>query len=324
VARGSRLMAAVFTGLALVVVAGSSTSVGAPPGPRLGVYVGAHNPGGVRQFEKWLGRDVQYVLDFVPADSWRTIESPGALRKWRSPKDRLVLGVPLMPSKEGGSLEAGATGAYNAHFKRLARNLARWGRKDAILRLGWEFSGGWYPWSVQSDEDAVAFAAYWRQIVHTMRGVSKSLKFDWNPAHGWRPFDIDLAYPGNAYVDYIGLDIYDQGWQPEGTTRQERWLDQVRGEGGLAWHRAFAKEHKKPMSFPEWGLAIREDGQGGGDNALFIERMYNWISHNPVAYHIYFNFDAPDGRHELLTGQFPIGSEVFKKRFGSVAPLPND
>jgi hypothetical protein len=321
VARGSRLSLAVGIGLAVVVAAMSSSGVGKPVGPKLGVYEGPHDIAGVRQFERWLGRDVQYVLDFVPADSWRTIEWPVSLKNWGRSRDRLVLGVPIVPFS-GGSLSEGSAGAYNGHFRQLARNLVRWGREDSILRLGWEFSGGWYPWSVRSDADAVAFAAYWRQIVDTMRSVSKSFKFDWNPAHGWRPFRIALAYPGSAYVDYIGLDIYDQGWQPEGTDALGRWEDQVHGDGGLAWHRSFARARKKPMSFPEWGLAIRDDGKGGGDNAGFVERMHGWISGNNVAYHIYFNFDAPDGRHALFTGQFPAGSEAFKKRFGSAVGIP--
>ena len=103
-----------------------------------------------------------------------------------------------------------------------------------------------------------------------------------------------------------------------------RWNEQVRGVGGLAWHQAFARARNKPTSFPEWGLSIRDDGMGGGDNASFVERMHEWITTHTVAYHIYFNFDAPDGRHSLLTGQFPAGSEAFKRRFGAVDRLAED
>jgi hypothetical protein len=198
----------------------------------------------------------------------------------------------------------------------------RWHRGNAILRLGWEFSGDWFRWKVLSNGDADAFAAYWRPIVTTMREVAPNLEFDWNPSLGPVPWDMSRAYPGDAYVDYIGLDVYDQGWAPGWQDPVLRWNDMLNTAYGLKWHRDFAKAHGKPMTFPEWGLFIRADGHGGGDNPYFIEQMHAWITRNRVAFHIYFNVDAPDGQHSLLNGQFPAGAEMFRKRFGSYTRLP--
>ncbi|PWU18671.1 MAG: hypothetical protein C5B48_14505 [Candidatus Rokuibacteriota bacterium] len=283
----------------------------------LGVYRGASNPAGVKQFARWLGHPAAYALDFVPAKDWQTISNPGGLGVWhKGCRCTLVLGVPLIPYS-GGTLKDGAAGAYDGYFRQLARKLRRIGLGNAILRLGWEFSGDWYPWSVHDNEQAVEFAGYWRHVVRAMRGVSPALRFDWNPAHGWRPFDINRSYPGNAYVDYIGLDVYDQGWQPDFANPQVRWADLVNGDGGLAWHRSFARQHGKPMSFPEWGLSLRSDGHGGGDDPYFIDRMHDWFVANRIAYQIYFEFDAPDGEHRLMVGHFPNGAEAFRERFGN-------
>ena len=52
--------------------------------------------------------------------------------------------VPLLP-KDGSTLAAGASGAYDAHFETMARELVAQGQGDAIIRLGWEFNGSWYP-----------------------------------------------------------------------------------------------------------------------------------------------------------------------------------
>ena len=303
-----------------MLLAGSGGVAGAV-GPRTGVYRGAHNPAGVVDFEQWLGRSVPYALDFVPADNWQTISNPWGLGAWRPtrahPNARtLVLGVPLLPYS-GGSLQAGAAGKYDRYFRALAAKLERLKLGNSILRLGWEFSGGWYPWSVHTDDDAVLFAQYWRRVATAMRGVDPSLQFDWNPAHGWRPFDISLAYPGNSYVDYIGLDVYDQGWIPNPADAVARWNDLVNGDGGLAWHRDFAQARGKPMSFPEWGLAWRQDGHGGGDDPYFVGQMHQWISSNRVAYQVYFDFDAPDGAHQLMTGRFPNAAAAFRSEFGA-------
>ena len=80
------------------------------------------------------------------------------------PGRRLILSVPLLPGpwdltgpKEGPrakqpvSLKAGAHGDYNAHFKALAENLVRYGLGDSVVRLGWEFNGGWYAWRAGGD-----------------------------------------------------------------------------------------------------------------------------------------------------------------------------
>jgi glycosyl hydrolase family 26 len=321
----SRRLTALIVSVAVLGLVGGSTRVAAAPAPRppLGVYRGAHNVAGVKAFQQWVGSRVGYALDFVPADNWTTISNPCCPGFWkpapRSQSFRLVLGVPIIPYS-GGSLQIGATGAYNGYFQALARKLVRLRLGNAILRLGWEFSGGWYPWSVHSNDEATQFAEYWRQIVTTMRATAPALKFDWNPAHGWRPFDINLAYPGNAYVDYIGMDVYDQGWIPDVGDPVARWKDLVNGDGGLLWHRNFAREKGKRMTFPEWGLTLREDGHGGGDDPYFIQQMAAWIASNHVAYHVYFEFDASDGAHRLMTGRFPSGAAVFRQQFGKSEP----
>lgn len=315
-ARGARRLALIGLALVAAVVGASSAQASSKTEANFGLYCGALNPAGVLRFQRWLGQPVSYAADFITADNWRTIERPHGLKRWDAKSDRfrLVYGVPLIPYS-GGSLAAGAGGAYNIHFRRLARALRHAGQGNAILRLGWEFSGGWYPWSVGSNSQARTFARYWRQIVTTMRAISPQLQFDWNPARGWKPFRIALAYPGNSYVDFIGYDVYDQGWQSNYTDPVARWKDTVHGAGGLIWQRSFARARKKPMSYPEWGLAWREDGHGGGDDPYFVEQMHNWIASNNVAYHVYFDFDAPDGAHALLSGRFPTAAAALHSDF---------
>ena len=61
------------------------------------------------------------------------------------------------------------------------------GEGDAILRLGWEFNGTWYPWSVTNRTDAAHFVGYFRHIVSTMRAVpGADFRFVWNADVGTR------------------------------------------------------------------------------------------------------------------------------------------
>jgi Glycosyl hydrolase family 26 len=290
---------------------------------KLGVYRGSANPGGVGEFAAWSGSDVRWALDFLASGTWSDIESPTWWTDgWAGSPYRTVYSIPLLPGT-GGTLAQGASGAHNEHFAKLGRTLVAGGEADAILRLGWEFNGGWFRWSANGDP--ASFAAYWRQIVDTMRAVpGQRFQFDWSPVLGQGAVAPDRAYPGDAYVDYIGLDVYDQDWFPGWSDPAQRWQNLLTQPFGLRWHRDFAAAHGKPMTFPEWGLMTRADGHGGGDNPYFIERMHDWIASNNVAYALYFEFDAPDGAHRLMNGQFPRSAARFLQLFGAplAAPQP--
>jgi hypothetical protein len=282
----------------------------------LGVYEGAGNRGGVDAFSQWLGSPVGYVEDYLPFGTWPSAAaSAWILKRWQGTGHTLVLGVPMVPSS-GGSLAAGASGAYDAWFASLAQQLAAADEGNAILRLGWEFNGGWYPWAVKTDDDARTFAAYFRRVVTVMRAIAPGLRFDWNPSIGvWPTFDLTQAYPGDAYVDDIGLDVYDQSWISAYRDPQARWVDFLRQTYGLSWQRSFARSHGKPVSFPEWGVTTRSDGHGGGDDPYYVEQMASWIAAGNTAYAIYFDYDASDGAHALDDAQFAGSAAAFRRSF---------
>lgn len=327
---------------------------------------GAANPNGGaganEAYAKWLGQPVVWAEDFTPTEGWTDqIEGGGwQLSEWRQwkkavPGRRLILSIPLLPgawdrsgaqrgpeAKQPVSLAAGAKGDYNDHFRKLAENLVKNELADSILRLGWEFNGGWYAWRVENSPEP--FAAYWREIVKTMRAVpgAEKLRFCWNPCLGWWPFDPEKAWPGDESVDLVGLDIYDQSYAkdtypwPDGATpeeieiRRRKTWDEVllNGQHGLKYWRDFSVRHGKPFCLPEWGVHMPKDKHGGGDNVYFVEQMNRFISDpaNHVYFHCYFDVDAPDGGHQLSNGRsgtettrFPKAAVKFKELFGGSA-----
>ncbi|MDQ3814538.1 MAG: beta-mannanase [Armatimonadota bacterium] len=310
-------------------------------------------------FATWLNRPVVWAEDFEPIERWDNNIEGGSwqLGEWSAwkkavPGRRLILSVPLLPggwdrsgpkSGEGAgqkvSLEAGAKGEYNEHFKDLAQNLVQYNLADSILRLGWEFNGGWYTW--RASDNPKAWAEYWQQIVKAMRAVpgAEKLKFCWNPALGWLQFPADQAWPGDEYVDFVGLDVYDDSWQsntypwPADATpediearRHKVWNDVLlNGQHGLMVYKNFAAKHNKPFSIPEWGVSKRQDTHGGLDNPYFIEQMHKFITDpaNNVYFHCYFDVQAGDGHHQLSPGlsgteatEFPLSAAKFKELFG--------
>ncbi len=124
----------------------------------------------------------------------------------------------MLPTQDDSATMAqGAQGAYDQYYKTLAQNLVDYGQGDSIIRLGWEFNLGPSRWHPDSKAN---FIAYWQHIVKAMRSVpgTDNLQFDWNPNIGGETYDSRNYYPGNAYVDYIGVDIYDISWA-DGATR---------------------------------------------------------------------------------------------------------
>jgi len=286
----------------------------------LGDYAGWVDPSGVAAFGTATGTHPTLGTDYLDwSGSWSSMDSASGMGGWAKSGDRLVLAVPMVPGSSGATLAAGATGAYDTYFSTLAQNLVKQGVGNAIVRLGWEFNGTWYPWSVATDTDAANFAAYWRQIVTTMRGVAgQSFQFLWNPnLGGSSSWDLEDAYPGNAYVDYVGSDTYDEYWGSP-MTPQNSWANILSQTWGLDWLASFAASEGKPIAIPEWSVAIRSDGHGMGDDPYFVNEFAAWIASHDVAFSAIFSFnDSADGQDDDITdGRFPNALAAFERDFG--------
>jgi hypothetical protein len=283
----------------------------------LGAYAGDANPFGVAIFGLQTGTLPSYATDYLDkSDGWAGLDGASNIKAWSPTRYHLAIGVPILPGV--GTLAQGATGAYDQYFTVLGENLVSYHEADAILRLGWEFNGNWFRWSVATSADAANFVAYWRQIVTTMRAVpGEKFKFLWNPnAPSPTTYTPAQAYPGDAYVDIVGTDVYDNFW---GTpfTPAASWVHQLSQQWGLEWLGAFAAEHNKPIAIPEWSDEYRTDGHGLGDDPSFIDNMAYWFVNNQVAFANVFSYDSSATyRNDLLDGTFPKSLAEFKADFG--------
>ena len=305
--------------------AGSAQS---PTPAPIGVFPG-DAPRSVASFQKQLGRPLDYAHDYINKASWATMTDVTSVAKtWTDAgfAGRTVFTVPMLPDS-GGSMAQGARGRYNERFRLLARRLVAGGQGSAVLRIGPEFNGTWFRWTIKGKRGSSDFKAYWRQIVRAVRAVQgANFRFDWSPnggssyvAEGKRRLRASTAYPGDAYVDYIGLDVFDQSWAPHGADPFKRWRELMTQTDGLLWHARFAAAHGKPMTFPEWGLVKRSDGRGGGDNPSFVTNMHYWFQTHPVAYHLYFESRDPNGEYGVFSGEFPEAAKQFISIFGVTA-----
>ena len=293
--RPARAAAAVIAAAAFLA-AGPGAAAGEPaapepgPGPKSTPAFGAYldyGPRGVARMaalSHWLGgAELRVGHTYLPGDRWSNIEgAPGFLDVWADWRTRkadrmLVLNVPMMERNEAhvdddevrDLLRQGAAGRFDHHFRALAERLVALKVPDTVLVLGWEMNGTTY--THRCGPDPEAWKTYWNRIVTTMRAVpGQKFRFDFAPSRGRDAVPWTRCYPGDATVDIIGMDSYDQ---PRGMSFDE----QVKEPYGLQAHVDFAKAHGKPVSYPEWGLFRN------GDNAAYMRRMLAWMDeHKPV------------------------------------------
>ncbi len=330
---------------AILAFSGFASAQRPPAEPALGTYHWPNGTAGVDAFAAWLGRDTVWGLDFVGGESWDNAGWPTwwleAWSKWLNAKPgrQFILSIPILagPVDGGGptqgskdvkvpvSLELGAAGQYDQHFRELAANLAQHTMGGVILRPAWEFNGDWYAWHAKGK--AKAFIDYWQRIVKTMRAVpgAEGLKFCWNPTLGDQQFPADEAWPGDDFVDFVGVDVYDETWNAETYPwpadasaveiewRQKKvWAEWIMDSPrGLAFWTKSARDHGKPLAIPEWGLVAASHQHGGKDNPHFIEQMHAFITdpNNNVGFHCYFDINESDHRHQLSPGVTGTGKQ---------------
>ena len=341
--RGKAAAARLLCGIAIGVL-----SLASQAAPGSGVYRW-ESPSSVDNFSQWLGRPVDIATAYQARATWDDIDGAAwQLSPWsqwvkaRSGRN-LSLGIGLLPPS-GASLASCAAGQYDVYWRNLANNLASYALHSAYLRLGWEMDGTWYAWSApQGSGKEASFAGCFRRIVQVMRQAqpANQWKFVFNPTFdSWRSKDyLDAVWPGDDYVDVVGVDIYDQSWAtntypyPSTCDAACRLTRQQTAWNGYSWRlntlRNFAIAHGKPLGFPEWGVISRSDGHGGGDNPFFIQKMHDFILDpaNNVAFHAYFNitnsrvdsrltdsiaYDNPAGPTRL-----PNSAARFRQLFGA-------
>jgi hypothetical protein len=307
----------------------SKATTSSPSGLLQGAYVGAADPTGIAAFARETGTSPTIATDYLPINAgWSGMDGTGGslnwlLDAWKGTGYTISLGVPILPTNSSGTavgtLAQGATGAFNSYYVTLAQNLVAGGESNDYLRLGWEFDGSWTPWYAGTASAEASFAAYFQQIVTTMRSVpGANFRFVWNPdaaAFTTSGYSVAAAYPGNAYVDVIGLDSYDQSWATPQTSANA-WSST--SLPNLTAARQFASANGKPLALCEWGVAIRSDGHGLGDDPSYINHMVSWMetSSNDVAYETYFDANS-SGVNSLITGgSFPNSLAAFTADLG--------
>ncbi|EMA39639.1 serine protease halolysin R4 [Halococcus morrhuae DSM 1307] len=98
---------------------------------------------------------------------------------------------------------------------RLRNALSESGDRQAYLRLAHEMNGDWYPWSpAVGNSNPRSYGRMWRHVHNRFdrQGIGDDLQWMWCVnAEDVTSYRAEQMYPGNRYVDWLGLDGYNWG-----------------------------------------------------------------------------------------------------------------
>jgi hypothetical protein len=257
-----------------------------------GAYVPGSDPVQYQRFADWRGRPLDVVVDWPARHTWSDIIDPAWLyRAWSGSPLTKVFGVGMIPDDGAATMTGCAAGEYDARWRQFGTNIAAAGLADStIIRLGWEFNTDAYRWSAT---DPQVYAACWRHVVTSAESTAPGLRWEWavNRGPGATLPDPRAAYPGDDYVDIVGVDAYDV-W-PTAHTEAD-WAVQYSGPYGLKFWADFAAAHAKKLSVPEWGTVsgtLDDAGHTDGDNPFYVDHMVQFFRSlgTALAYEAYFN-----------------------------------
>jgi hypothetical protein len=179
------------------------------------------------------------------------------------------------------SCKAIAGGRHDAYLKKYAADVKQWG-KPVMIRLAHEMNGRWYPYGTAMDAPGVRhngntpadYVAMWRHVWDVFHEAeATNVYWVWSPnilfvnaenTVAQQQADYVALYPGDRYVDWIGLDGYCDGVKG-------RWKSFA--ELFDASYRAITALCSKPLMIAEF--ACSEAGAPPGTSkADWITRTY--------------------------------------------------
>jgi beta-mannanase len=164
------------------------------------------------------------------------------------------------------------SGRFDNYIREWATKAKQWGH-PFFLRFDWEMNGNWFPWSEGVNGNKTGeFVAAWRHVHDIFAAVgATNATWVWCPNVDWQNNlqAMNTQYPGDAYVDWIGLDGYNWGTNPN---RPGQWKT-----FGQIYHSSYrylteTVAPTKPMMIGEVASS-----EYGGSKATWIKEMLTQV-----------------------------------------------
>ena len=248
----------------------------------------------------------------------------------------MVVWMPAGPKPEGRSdsdwnCAAVASGKHDEYIKRYAADVAKWSgeqHKPLMIRFAHEMNGGWYPWGVAFKRDGqrhngntpADYVAMWRHVWEIFKAAgAKDVTWIWSPnilyindnnSREQAEADYAALYPGDAYVDWIGLDGYNNGTKAKWKSFADLFDPS---------YRAITRISAKPLMIAEFGCS-EKGAPPGTSKAAWIAQGYAEIPLRFPRVQLVNWFDRDKTRHGETDWRFnssPEALEAYKAAVNS-------
>lgn len=170
------------------------------------------------------------------------------------------------------NLKSISQGNHDEAIYRWARQVKDFGH-PVYFRAMCEMNGDWVPWGGTANGNSPQdYIPAWRHIYNIFQEVgATNALFVWSPnqdndeAAALRTFST--YYPGDEYVDYVGINGYNWGTMYNTPNWSSKWekFDEIFGPS----YKTFSNLTKKPMMIPELASTYK-----GGDKASWIKDAF--------------------------------------------------
>ena len=183
-----------------------------------------------------------------------------------------------------------ANGNFDSIIRTTARGIRNFGQ-PMFLAFHHEMDTGHNTSTFGSSADYIA--AY-RHIYDVFRAENvQNVVWVWNPT-GWNTSRLAGFYPGDAYVDWIGFDIYNWSYCRGEHDAWRSFEEMIRP----AYDWAQATHADKPIMLPEWGA--QENSRQGQTRAQWFDEVIPTIKAHYPALKALIYFDTNVGFQEAM------------------------
>jgi hypothetical protein len=160
-----------------------------------------------KQFASWVGKKPNLIGQYI---AWGTsYDTAAASNAWSYGAMYFVVWEPWSMSM--AHIASGDADGYITAFASAVRAL----NVPVAISFGHEFNGTWYPWGT-TGTTASDFVAAWKHVHDLFAAAgATNVIWIWDPNDIYPVPDVQLKqyYPGDAYVDWVGVTGY---WTQDG------------------------------------------------------------------------------------------------------------
>lgn len=257
--------------------------------------------------EEVLGHKFEFLMTYCSFPTDASFPAEGIRKAYQDGRVLMLTLQPFTKALDWIAVPEFIAGLHDAKIKEWALGLKELGEPVFVRPLN-EMNGDWDPWCAWFfGKDTELYIQAWRHIVDIFReNGADNVYFVWNPHDRSYPDftwnNPHLYYPGDDYVDWVGLTGYNNGTSHPADVWRE--FEEIYRP---LYDEYLARYPNKPFMITEFS-----SNEVGGDKAQWIEAAFAALAEDYPQIKIANWFDAQDNAWLYQIDSSPEAMAAFK------------